>query len=108
MDEKQKISDLCEQSLKEKWFAGSTKILGDLCPFCKDVYDDCDHCLCPREICNPHWRDAERKHGYVQKLILKYDDQGNVHVCEIAGFRLAHIIKLFKKYIVVKQHDEYE
>lgn len=69
-----RVKELCERCLKDKWFAGSEKQVVSNCAFCDDArnkivdiwlkhtkgqltehetisIEDCDYCLCPEEIC---------------------------------------------------------
>jgi len=93
-----KVSNLCKESLVQKWFAGSPFTVMNSCPFCHDARDSgqrCASCVCPPEICG-NGGDS----GIVNDLVNKYDH--NVHICDIDEEDLDSVIALFNKYIIVE------
>ena len=63
-----RLSNLCKESINNKWNKHSNGTLGDDCPFCDEVKVRtrwCKLCICPPEICWSGSYDKGNK-GYVQ------------------------------------------
>lgn len=95
-----RISDLCKQSLFEKWYKGSKKDLHDPCPFCKESScresDDCIICLCPPEICSEGGWDGY--FSFISNKLIIYKTYKQVLF--VSDSDMDVIIKMFKKWII--------
>jgi hypothetical protein len=103
--EAMKISHLCTESLKTKWYKGSLRDIYDRCPFCEDADDDCDVCLCPKEICNNDPVRMDEVHIITEYLRLRKGKgkKNEMIVKNIPIKMLRHIQALFHTYI--KNYD---
>ena len=90
-EKKKKISDLCQESMDEKWHGDSHYRVGDMCSFCDDC-NNCEGCLCPPEIC------AHSGHeGHIHTLMEKYSYETLVK--DISKADLKYMQSLFQKHI---------
>lgn len=93
-----RISDLCKQSLFEKWYIGSEHNICSNCPFCDERmkrHARCKECLCPPEIYNND--DLLTVFSYYDEIHIKEEAS---EVGEIRRDKLDKMISLFQKWII--------
>jgi len=98
-----RISDLCKQSLFDKWYIESDRGIYSDCPFCEDKHKrgvSCDYCLCPPEICE----DGYLNNSFFDVLVA-YD---YILVYDISIEKLETMISLFQKWIINEEKEDSE